>query len=211
MTSAPKAGDEATKPVAIVFPAFTRSAADLSGFTSTLGSHGFEATALTLAPKVFPVLYCVKAHLDSIAAEIVQKYSHRRVVLLGHSAGASAATYLASVLSASPVQICGVVFIDGVDSPNRLIAKSLPSLESFPIGAVLAPPSPCNRKGALQKFLAGFPHVQVVVIPGAGHGDIEGGDKKIYRWACRDSSDAVTSKKFTAGVISMASEFARTH
>ena len=199
-----------TKPVAIVFPAFTRSATDLSEFAATLRNHGFEATAVTLAPKAFPVLYCVKSHLDSIAAEISRKYAHRSVVLLGHSAGASAAAYVASVLRGSLVELRGVVFIDGVDSPNRLIATSLPSLEGISIGAVLAPPSACNRKGALQKFLADFPRVHVVVIPGTGHGDIEGGDKKIYSWACGDNSDAATVAKFTKAVISMASDFART-
>lgn len=196
-------------PVAIVFPAFTRCAADLGGFTTELRTHGFEASAVTLAPKVFPVLYCVKSHLDAVAGEIAQKYAHRSVVLLGHSAGAAAAAYVASVLRKSLVQIRGVIFIDGVDSPNRLIAKSLPSLEGYSIGAVLAPPSPCNRRGALQKFLTGFPRADVAVIPGAGHGDIEGGDKKIYRLACGDRSDAVTAERFTTAVISMALEFAR--
>lgn len=199
-----------TKPVAIVFPAFTRSATDLSEFAATLRNHGFEATAVTLAPKAFPVLYCVKSHLDSIAAKIAREYAHRSVVLLGHSAGASAAAYVASVLKGSLVDLRGVVFIDGVDSPNRLIATSMPSLEGISIGAVLASPSACNRKGVLQKFLADFPRVHVVVIPGAGHGDIEGGDKKIYRWACGDKSDAATAAKFTKAVISMASDFART-
>lgn len=197
-------------PVAIVFPAFTRCAADLRGFTDELRNYGFEASAVTLAPKVFPVLYCVKSHLDSVADAIAEKYAHRSVVLLGHSAGAAAAVYVASVLRQGLVQIRGVVLIDGVDSPNRLIAKSLPLLEGCSIGAVLAPPSPCNRRGALQKFLTGFPRAHVAVIPGAGHGDIEGGDKKIYRLACGDRSDARAAENFTAAVISMALEFART-
>ena len=91
--------------------------------------------------------------------------------------------------------------IDGVDSPNHLIERSLPRLIDLRVSAVLAPPSPCNRQGLLNRRLADFPSVRAEVIAGAGHGDIEGAGITVYRRLCKDASDAETADRFLTAVI----------
>ena len=63
-------------------------------------------------------------------------------VLVGHSAGAAAACFIARLLAeGESTSLNGLVLIDGVSSPNHLIRRSLPFLASTPVAAVLAPPS----------------------------------------------------------------------
>ena len=192
--------------VAIVFPAFTRSARDLSGFVAKLTNVGFDARAITLAPRALPTLYCYRRHLRAVANSICEANPDRPIIMMGHSAGAAAATYVAQQLMSLGGDIRGVVLIDGVDSPNHLIAKSLPRLDRVNIGAVLASPSPCNRQGLLGRYLAAYPQVRVIQVPGAGHGDIEGGTSSVYRRVCGDVQNPEAVSQFQNTVIDMARE-----
>ena len=195
--------------VAIVFPAFTRAARDLAGFVEKLADVGFDARAITLAPRVLPTHYCYRRHLRAVANSICDANPDRPIIMMGHSAGAAAATYVAQQLMSLGGDIRGVVLIDGVDSPNHLIAKSLPRLDRVNIGAVLTSPSPCNRQGLLGRYLAAYPQVRVIQVPGAGHGDIEGGTSSLYRRVCGDAQNPDTVMRFQSTVIDMAREMAR--
>ena len=100
--------------------------------------------------------------------------------------------------SAEPWPVCpgrshGLVLIDGVDSPNHLIKRSLPFLTSTPVAAVLAPPSRCNRNVPLQHLLTSMPWISVDVIDGTGHGDIESGAVAIYRRICGEELSTETA------------------
>ncbi len=103
--------------------------------------------------------------------------------------------YMSRRLLAEGESTClnGLVLIDGVDSPNHLIRRSLPFLASTPVAAVLAPPSRCNRNGQLQHMLTSMPWISVEVIDGSGHGDIEGGGVAIYRRICGEESSTETA------------------
>jgi pimeloyl-ACP methyl ester carboxylesterase len=114
------------------------------------------------------------------------------VVVVGHSAGAAAGARLAARWVGHGVDVRGIVMVDGNDSPNGLIWASWPSLDGIGVRGVLAPPSPCNREGRLQRFLDERRPGCAVVIPGSGHGDIEQVDSAVYRWACGDASTVET-------------------
>jgi hypothetical protein len=76
--------------------------------------------------------------------------------------------------------------VDGVESPSHLVARSWDRLGPVRVRAVCAPPSRCNRGGALASWLSERGGAEVVVLPGLGHGDIEEPTTGIYRWACGD-------------------------
>jgi len=90
---------------------------------------------------------------------------------------------------ASGVEVRGLVYVDGNDSPNHLIERAWPGLADIPIRAVMAPPSPCNRQGQLADWLRSRRPGSVEAIAGAGHGDIEMLGAGVYRWACGDIDD----------------------
>jgi pimeloyl-ACP methyl ester carboxylesterase len=95
-----------------------------------------------------------RRHLQRIARRLAAGMGDgASVVLVGHSAGAAAACPLAVDLAGRGVQVLGIVMVDGADSPNRLIERTLPDLSSVPITGVLAPPNPCNRQGRLAGLL----------------------------------------------------------
>lgn len=180
----------------VVLPAFTRSASHVSLFTRQVAEAGFHAIAIDLAPRFLPIAYMYKRHLRRIAAKFSTSNQGAEVVLVGHSAGAAAASFLALAMQSEGVHVKGVVFADGVDSPNHLIRESLKKLEGMKVAAVLAPPSPCNRQGSLEHFLVDYPWVRVTTVPGAGHGDIEGAGIPIYRRFCADNSSPQAAARF---------------
>ncbi len=189
------------EPIVIVFPGFTRTADRLKLFVGEVQRSGFDCTAITLAPTYFPVLYMDKRHLRSITRRITVKFPARPLVLVGHSAGAAAATFIASELQKGGADLAGLIYADGVDSPNHLISRYLPRLQGVSIRAVLAPPSACNRHSRLEKYLATQPQVEVRVIPGAGHGDIEGAGIPVYQKMCRDESTVAVAQEFRRALI----------
>ncbi len=185
----------------LVFPGFTRQASDLGMFVHEVREAGFPCMAISLAPPYFPLMYMDRRHLRSIASRILASFPEYRIVLVGHSAGAASATYIADVLSNCDVQVKGLVYADGVDSPNRLIAKYLGRLQNLRVSAVLAPPSSCNRQGKLEHRLMSHPRVEVNVIQGAGHGDIEGSGVQVYRRFCADTSTEKVAHGFRQALI----------
>lgn len=180
---------------------FTRSPRHLDRLARTVNAAGLPCVRPALAPRWMPALYMSRSHLRGIARRLVDG-GITSAVLVGHSAGASAACYLAEYLRRIGVEVRGVVLVDGVDSPNHLIASSLPTLDDVPVRAVLAPPSPCNRNGALERYLTDHPSVHVTVVAGAGHGDIEGAGIPVYRRACADTSDDDTADLVLCTVVS---------
>lgn len=187
---------------------FTRRPQDLERLAGACAAAGLACVRPSLAPRWMPALYMNRSHLRGVARRLVDG-GITSAVLVGHSAGAAAACYLAEHLARIGVEIRGVVLVDGVESPNHLIASSLPHLREVPVAAVLAPPSPCNRSGALERMLVKNPWVDVTVVPGAGHGDIEGVGIPIYRRACGDDSDKATADEVLATVMVRVVTFAR--
>ena len=196
----------------IALPGFTRGPEHLARFADACAERGWSCVRPILAPRWMPALYMDRRRLQSLARALVREGLTGPVVVAGHSAGAAAGCYLATVLGARGfgvrgvgvrgVGVRGVVLIDGVDSPNGLIRRSLPHLANQRIAAVFAPPSPCNRHGALQRYLADRPGIRSELVEGAGHGDIEGARLTVYRRACGDASDAPTADRFLDAVLS---------
>lgn len=186
---------------------FTRAPHNLTRLADAINDAGLDCVRPMLAPRWMPALYMSRANLRSLARRLVDG-GITSAVLIGHSAGAAAACYLAEYLGRIGVQVRGVVIVEGVDSPNRLIASSLPALAGVPVAAILAPASPCNRHGALEKWLLDHPRVQMTMVVGAGHGDIEGAGLTIYRRACGDRSDAKTADVVLRAVVDSVVSFA---
>ena len=191
-----------TRPVLIALPGFTRGPANLERLAHASNAAGLDCVRPTLAPRWLPALYMSRTHLRRMAARLSTAAGGRPVVVSGHSAGAAAGCFLAVELRALGTDVRGAVLIDGVDSPTHLIARYLPELAGRRVAAVLAPASPCNRQGALGRYLESLPWVRVETVPGAGHGDIEGAGIGVYRRACRDTSDPATADLFLASVVS---------
>jgi pimeloyl-ACP methyl ester carboxylesterase len=129
------------------------------------------------------------AYLTRVARRLTPRLSGGPVALVGHSAGAAAASWMATELLDAGADVRGLVYVDGVESPTRLIERSWPRLAGLPVRAACAPPSRCNRQGRLAEWLSSAPgDVECVVIEGAGHGDVEGPTSAVYRYACGDES-----------------------
>lgn len=185
----------------IALPGFTRGPEHLGRLAQACEDAGWSCVRPLLAPRWLPVLYMDRRRLQGIATRILAEESGLPLVIVGHSAGAAAGCYLARVLLAQGADVRGVVLVDGVDSPSHLIRRSLPHLRGLRVAAVLAPPSPCNRQGALAAYLRDVPWVRVDVVEGAGHGDIEGAGVPIYRRACGDASDEATADRVLDAVL----------
>jgi hypothetical protein len=149
-----------------------------------------------------------RRHLDALAAELTRVCAGQQVVIAGHSAGAASGSWIAMRFLEAGIDLRGLVYIDGNDSPNHLLEKAWPSLEGLPILAVLAPPSPCNRQGRLAAYLDEHRPGSYVVIPESGHGDIEIHESQIYRRACGDDSSPATKADVLAAVIDAIAELA---
>ena len=186
---------------AVLCPGFTRQPSDLGLFATECEVRGWAVLAQSLAPRGLPFLYMVPSRLRRIARTIALDSQNVPLVLVGHSAGASAACYLTEHLVALGSDVRGVVLADGVDSPNHLIRRSLPALRDVRVAAVLAPPSPCNRHGLLERSLAAYPWVRTEVVAGAGHGDIEGDGIGVYRRMCKDLSTPEIAREFRGAVL----------
>lgn len=173
----------------IALHGFTRGPQHLATFSEACRSRGWSCVRPALAPRWLPILMNDRRHLSNVAHRIV---ASRRltgpVVVVGHSAGAAAASWIAPKLRESGVNIAGLVYVDGNDSPNHLIERAWESLADVPIRAVMSPPSPCNRRGRLTDFLEKYRPGSVTIVPGAGHGDIEMNGAVVYRSACGDRS-----------------------
>jgi len=181
---------------------FTRAPRHLASFSEACQRQGWNCVRPALAPRFLPVLMNSRSHLDHLAERLVDSGRLAGpVVIVGHSAGAAAGSWIAPRLIDRRVDVRGLVYVDGNDSPNHLIEQALPRLDSLPIRAVMAPPSPCNRQGRLSRLLEARRPGSVEIIPGAGHGDIEMLGAAVYRRVCRDSGELVTWQKVQHAVI----------
>lgn len=195
----PSAGE---RPLVIALPGFTRGPEHLGRIAAACERDGYECLRPSLAPRWLPVLYMVPSRLRRMARRIAEDAGDRPIVVAGHSAGGAAGTALAADLVGAGADVHGLVLIDGVESPNHLISRRLADLHDLRVAAVLAPPSPCNRQSQLEGFLVGYPQVRMEVVPGAGHGDIEGAGIDVYRRMCKDASDPATADLVLERVMS---------
>jgi pimeloyl-ACP methyl ester carboxylesterase len=187
--------------IVIALHGFTRGPQHLAALSHACGQQGWSCIRPQVAPRWLSVLMNSRRHLDGLAADLARVCARQPLVIAGHSAGAAAGSWIAMRMLEAGSDVRGLVFIDGNDSPNHLMEKAWPSLDSVQIRAVLAPPSPCNRHGRLQAFLDQRRPGTYVVIPGSGHGDIEITDSVVYRRACGDDSTAATKATVLTAVI----------
>lgn len=189
---------------------FTRGPQNLDGFAVACHEQGWMCFRPKLAPRSVPVLMNSRRHLNALTRSLVPAVQGQPVTIVGHSAGSAAGSWIATQLIEQGMQVIGIVMVDGNDSPNHLIEQSWAALADIPIRAVLAPPSPCNRQGLLQKYLDENRPGCVTVIPGSGHGDIELLPSQMYRKVCGDSSTPETKQRVLAAVISAVKEIQAT-
>jgi len=189
---------------------FTRSPRHLAAFAQACQASEWNCLCPALAPRWFPVLMNDRRHLTSVAKRLATSGRLMGpVVIVGHSAGAAAGSWIAPKLIDAGVEVRGLVYVDGNDSPNHLIERAWPMLESVPVRAVMAPPSPCNRDGRLAAWLAERRPGCVQVIDGAGHGDFEMASHAVYRRACGDSSGPEQWRAVQFAVLHLVFELTR--
>ncbi len=182
---------DASQVTVVALHGFTRQPRHLAAFSEACQRRGWDCVRPALAPRWFPVLMNDRRHLTRVVERLVRSGRLTgRVVVVGHSAGAAAGSWMTPVLAESGVDVRGLVYVDGNDSPNHLIERAWPRLANVPIRAIAAPPSPCNRQGRLSDFLEQRRPGCVVVVPGSGHGDIEMLGAEVYRRMCGDTSRA---------------------
>jgi pimeloyl-ACP methyl ester carboxylesterase len=171
----------------ILLHGFTRSPSALDSLSGDCVELGARVLRPRLGSLWWPRSTNNARHLAREADRLRGQLADGPVVVAGHSAGAAAGAWIAGVLIGRGVGVSSLVMIDGVDSPTRLIRRAWSSILGTSVRAVCAPPSRCNRNGALAAWLATQSgDVETVIVPGAGHGDIEGPTGRVYRWACGD-------------------------
>lgn len=188
---------------------FTRKPEHLGALARRCVESGMTCVRPALAPAWAPMRIASPKVLGRWAERLAVDLAipPAPVVLAGHSAGAAAACWIAATwiqAQASRPNLAGIVLVDGVDSLTRLISRSLPSLEAVPMRAVLAPPNPGNRHGALFDYLEIHRPGITEVIEGSGHGDIEGDAHWVYTRACADRSTSATRAQVIAHVTGLA-------
>jgi pimeloyl-ACP methyl ester carboxylesterase len=183
---------------AVLLHGFTRRAHHLDALAAALAAAGINSAAPDLGSFNWFRSTNNPRFLDHIAGELGAVVDGP-VVLIGHSAGAAAAGYLATELA----NVRGIVFVDGNESPTRLLARAWPRIAHLPMVAICAPPNRCNRGGAFARWAQSH-GVPGCVIPGMGHGDIEGVDRAIYRWACGSAGSRRTRERAIAIVTDIA-------
>lgn len=174
----------------VAFHGFTRSPEDLQALAHACADRGLTTLRPALGSLYWPHSTNNASHLSAIAGMLVPLVGDLPCVVVGHSAGASAGSWVAAELLRLDCDIRGLVFVDGVESPTGLVQRAWPRIGRLRIRAVCAPPNRCNRHGQLSDWLAEQAgDVACEVVPGSGHGDIEGEPRAIYRWACGDTTD----------------------
>jgi hypothetical protein len=170
----------------VLLHGFTRSPERLASLSSDCVALGARTVAPALGSLWWPTSTNNAAHLGDVIVAMESLVAQGPVVVVGHSAGAAAGAWIAAGLVERGIPVATLVMVDGVESPSHLIARSWDGLAGARVRAVCAPPSRCNRDGSLATWLADRGGAEVVVLPGLGHGDIEGPTTGIYRWACGD-------------------------
>jgi pimeloyl-ACP methyl ester carboxylesterase len=178
---------------------FTRSPRALAELSDRCLLLGARTLRPALGSLWWPTSTNNASHLSHVADEVERMVAAGPVVVVGHSAGASSGAWIAAALLDHGVSVTSVVMVDGVESPTGLIRRSWPRMVSVRVHAVCAPPSRCNRDGALAAWLADRPgECELVIVPGSGHGDIEGPSRALYRWACGDDAEQPAASRLRA-------------
>lgn len=186
----------------VALHAFTRGPQHLSAFADACRREGWTCVRPVVAPRWLPILTNSPRHIARVAKRLIASGRlDTPVVIVGHSAGAAAGAWMTPILRSAGVDVVGLVFVDGNDSPNHLIERSWAELSDVPIRAVMAPPNPCNRRGRLTAFLEGRRPGSTVTVPGSGHGDLEMLGAGVYRRACGDCSGPSQWRKVQQEVI----------
>ncbi len=150
---------------------FTRSPAALDALSADCAEMGARVLRPHLGSLWWPSSTNNADHVARVADRLREQLAEGPVVVAGHSAGAAAGAWIAGTFVARGADVSSLVMIDGVDSPTRLIRRAWPSLSGVSVRAVCAPPSRCNRNGALAAWLAAQSgDVETVVVPGPGMG-----------------------------------------
>jgi pimeloyl-ACP methyl ester carboxylesterase len=183
---------------AVLVHGFTRRGRHLDPLAVSLGSVGINTVAPDLGSFNWFRSTNNPRYLNQVAAELGSVVTGP-VVLIGHSAGAAAAGHLATRLT----QVRGLVFVDGNESPTRLLSNAWPHIAHLPMIAICAPPNRCNRGGRFARW-AQEQGIPGCVVPGMGHGDIEGVERGIYRWACGPAGSQETRERTCALVTEAA-------
>jgi hypothetical protein len=171
----------------VLVHAFSRAPEDLGELSDRCVAVGARTLRPALSALWWPTSTNNASFLSTVADGLAAMLAPGPVVVVGHSAGASAGAWIAADLVGRGAEVTTLAMVDGVESPRGLIRRSWARLSGVPVRAVCAPPSRCNRRGALATWLTSqVPRPEVVVVPGSGHGDIEGPTRAIYRWACGD-------------------------
>jgi len=179
----------------VLMHAFTRSPRDLQGLAMRAVSRGAKVLMPHLGAWWWPRSTNNARYLSRIAEAVERQRSPGPVVIVGHSAGAAAGAWVAARLMDAGVDVSLLVLVDGVESPSGTLRRSWSALERLPVLAICAPPSRCNRRGALEAWLlsqvrSADSALEVVHLPGMGHGDIEGAGIRVYCRMCGDDPGA---------------------
>ena len=186
----------------VLLHGFTRSPEHLGLLSSACVAVGARTLRPALGSLWWPTSTNNAAHLDRVGESLLPHLAPGPVVVVGHSAGAAAGAWLTAGLRAAGAPVPALVMVDGVESPSGLIRRAWPRLAGVSVRAVCAPPSRCNRQGALASWLAVQDgDVEVETIDGSGHGDIEGPSQAIYRWACGDDAKQPAGERVRAAVM----------
>ena len=198
--------DPSSPPVgtAVLLHGFTRSPRHLDVLSAACVAAGARTLRPALGSLWWPTSTNNAAHLDRVGTAVREQLAPGPVVVVGHSAGAAAGAWIAAGLHSGGVPVTRLVMVDGVESPSGLIRRAWPRLSGVVVHAVCAPPSRCNRHGALATWLGSRgdgTDVEVDVVEGSGHGDIEGPSQAIYRWACGDASGQPAREHVLSAVL----------
>lgn len=180
-------GDPA--PIVVALHGFTRRPVDLQKLADACAGRGLATLRPGLGSFWWPSSMNNAGYLSRLALHYSDRLGNRPCVVVGHSAGTAAGSWLGAELRRRGVDVRGFVYVDGNESPTRLLARAWPAICDLPVRAVCAPPSRCNRQGQLASWLEGQSgDIVIDVIEGSGHGDIEGDTAPVYRWACGNDS-----------------------
>lgn len=174
---------------AVLVHGFTRSPRHLRVLSEALTDRGVATVRPALSAFQWSHSINNAGYLTKVAERLRRGLPDAPLAVVGHSAGAAAGSWLAAELAEAGMDVRVVVMVDGVESPAGLMRRAWPRLAGVPVRALCAPPSTCNREGRLETWLISQGgDVECEVLPGMGHGDIEGDPGRVYEWACGDES-----------------------
>jgi len=168
---------------------FTRAPRHLQVLSDALNRRGVATVRPPLSAFGWSHGINNAAYLTKVATRLRRGLPDGPLAVVGHSAGAAAGAWLAGEFEQAGMDVRALIMVDGVESPSALMRRAWPRLAGVPVRALCAPPSRCNREGLLEAWLSEQTGVvDCRVLPGMGHGDVEGAPARIYDWACKERS-----------------------